>query len=149
MPEELYRRSFLKRFLSVLWGLAVLSGAYAAVTLTPRKRKRLWRLVRIPDPNSIGIGEYLWLEDAKAFVIRDEEGVYGLSARCTHLGCTVAKEGGRFVCHCHGAVYDEQGAKVSGPQPRDLPWLAVERQPGGHFALNLDKEQKKGVKLRI
>jgi Rieske Fe-S protein len=45
-----------------------------------------------------------------------------LSSRCAHLGCPVrwipAAE--RFVCPCHGGVYDLQGVRVGGPPPRPL-----------------------------
>ncbi|MFH1724369.1 MAG: Rieske (2Fe-2S) protein [Elusimicrobiota bacterium] len=149
MTTEFSRRSFLKKLLGTLWGIAALSGAYAAATLTPRKRKRLWRLADIPDPHAIAVGEHIWLERANVFVVRDEEGLYGISARCTHLGCTVAKEGARFVCRCHGAVYDEKGARVSGPQPKGLPWLAIERRSDGRYAVDLDAETPPGTKFRI
>ena len=45
-----------------------------------------------------------------------------ISSRCAHLGCPVrwipAAE--RFVCPCHGGVYDLQGVRVGGPPPRPL-----------------------------
>jgi nitrite reductase/ring-hydroxylating ferredoxin subunit len=45
-----------------------------------------------------------------------------VSSRCAHLGCPVrwipAAE--RFVCPCHGGVYDLEGVRVGGPPPRPL-----------------------------
>jgi menaquinol-cytochrome c reductase iron-sulfur subunit len=45
-----------------------------------------------------------------------------ISDRCVHLGCPVrwvpASE--RFLCPCHGGVYDLLGRRVSGPPPRPL-----------------------------
>ncbi|HTW43374.1 MAG TPA: Rieske (2Fe-2S) protein [Solirubrobacteraceae bacterium] len=45
-----------------------------------------------------------------------------ISDRCAHLGCPVrwvdASE--RFVCPCHGGVYDLLGRRVSGPPVRPL-----------------------------
>ena len=45
-----------------------------------------------------------------------------ITSRCAHLGCPVrwvpASE--RFICPCHGGVYDLQGARVGGPPPRPL-----------------------------
>lgn len=45
-----------------------------------------------------------------------------ISDRCVHLGCPVrwvpASE--RFLCPCHGGVYDLLGCRVSGPPPRPL-----------------------------
>jgi len=46
---------------------------------------------------------------------------------CTHEGVAIDYVASReqFVCPRHGAVYDWDGSKVSGPQPRGLPtWPA-------------------------
>ncbi len=48
--------------------------------------------------------------------------VVALSTRCMHLGCPVryvpASE--RFICPCHGGVYDFRGAVTGGPPVRPL-----------------------------
>jgi menaquinol-cytochrome c reductase iron-sulfur subunit len=45
-----------------------------------------------------------------------------ISTRCAHLGCPVrwVTSAERFVCPCHGGVYDFQGKVVGGPPPRPL-----------------------------
>ncbi len=45
-----------------------------------------------------------------------------LSSRCMHLGCPVrfVSAAGRFVCPCHGGVYDFRGLVSSGPPVRPL-----------------------------
>ena len=48
------------------------------------------------------------------------------SAKCTHMGCTVAPAGARLKCPCHGSVYDAlTGKNISGPAPRPLPPFSV------------------------
>lgn len=48
------------------------------------------------------------------------------SAKCTHMGCTVAPAGARLNCPCHGSVYDAlTGKNISGPAPRPLPPIQV------------------------
>ncbi len=49
------------------------------------------------------------------------------STKCTHLGCGVQwdDEQRRFLCPCHGGVYDAEGRPVSGPLPRPLERLAA------------------------
>ena len=48
------------------------------------------------------------------------------SAKCTHMGCTVAPAGARLKCPCHGSVYDAlTGKNIAGPAPRPLPPIAV------------------------
>lgn len=52
---------------------------------------------------------------------------YGISAVCTHLGCTVdwnATET-RFECPCHGSQYDNQGKVIHGPASRPLHLITV------------------------
>jgi menaquinol-cytochrome c reductase iron-sulfur subunit len=50
------------------------------------------------------------------------EPVIAISTRCMHLGCPVRYVGAsqRFICPCHGGVYDFQGIVVGGPPVRPL-----------------------------
>jgi menaquinol-cytochrome c reductase iron-sulfur subunit len=45
-----------------------------------------------------------------------------LSSRCMHLGCPVrfVQAAGRFICPCHGGVYDFRGMVAGGPPVRPL-----------------------------
>ena len=45
-----------------------------------------------------------------------------ISTRCMHLGCPVhyVQAAERFICPCHGGVYDFRGAVVGGPPVRPL-----------------------------
>uniref|UniRef100_UPI00321743E4 QcrA and Rieske domain-containing protein n=1 Tax=uncultured Draconibacterium sp. TaxID=1573823 RepID=UPI00321743E4 len=44
-----------------------------------------------------------------------------LSARCTHLGCTInSATNGKLVCPCHGSEYDFNGKVLKGPAYKNL-----------------------------
>jgi Rieske Fe-S protein len=45
-----------------------------------------------------------------------------ISTRCMHLGCPVkfVEAAGRFICPCHGGVYDFSGRVAGGPPVRPL-----------------------------
>lgn len=45
-----------------------------------------------------------------------------LTTICTHEHCTVGYQSGqnRFVCPCHGSMYDINGAVIQGPAPSAL-----------------------------
>ena len=68
------------------------------------------------------------------WLVRLEQGFLALSAKCTHLGCTVpwrpdfrfvdpgtgAEKSGWFRCPCHAATYTDAGVRVYGPAPRSM-----------------------------
>jgi nucleotide-binding universal stress UspA family protein/nitrite reductase/ring-hydroxylating ferredoxin subunit len=60
-------------------------------------------------------------EKLAAFVDPDGD-LHVFSARCTHLGCTVAWNPGDgvFACPCHGSRFGPDGAVVQGPAARPL-----------------------------
>ncbi len=48
------------------------------------------------------------------------------SAVCTHQGCTVASDGARLNCPCHGSQFSALTGKVlRGPATRPLPEISV------------------------
>jgi Rieske Fe-S protein len=57
--------------------------------------------------------------------------VVAFSAVCTHMGCTVAPQGGILKCPCHGSTYDlATGDNTGGPAPRPLAKVSVTVQGG-------------------
>jgi menaquinol-cytochrome c reductase iron-sulfur subunit len=57
-----------------------------------------------------------------------------LSSRCNHLGCPVrfVSAAERFICPCHGGVYDFRGLVSSGPpvRPLDRFYTRVDKTTG-------------------
>lgn len=59
-------------------------------------------------------------------VYAETESEQAISLTCTHQGCTVQKQSdGKFLCPCHGAVYDREGQVISGPAKRNLPRFQI------------------------
>jgi menaquinol-cytochrome c reductase iron-sulfur subunit len=48
--------------------------------------------------------------------------IIAITSRCSHLGCPVrwVESAGRFLCPCHGGIYDFRGIRVGGPPVRPL-----------------------------
>ena len=64
------------------------------------------------------------------------------SLSCTHQGCTVnKKDDGKFVCPCHGAVYDNQGKVLQAPAPRNLNTYQVVAQEKNRVKLRAKQAQ--------
>jgi quinol---cytochrome c reductase iron-sulfur subunit, bacillus type len=73
-----------------------------------------------------------------------------ISSRCAHLGCPVRyfQAAQRFVCPCHGGVYDFQGKVAGGPpvRPLDRFYTRVKNgrvQVGQRFSVNSHLERFK------
>lgn len=89
------------------------------------------------------------ITDSRVWVRRDDQGIMALLATCTHLGCEVNyhPEKKKWLCPCHGSIYDEEGRPISGPAPRALPRVAVERKEDGSLSINT--AQQVGLDVRL
>jgi menaquinol-cytochrome c reductase iron-sulfur subunit len=73
-----------------------------------------------------------------------------ISTRCAHLGCPVRyiQASAKFVCPCHGGIYDDKGKVEGGPpvRPLDRFYTRVRRgrvEIGNRFSLNSELERFK------
>jgi Rieske Fe-S protein len=90
-------------------------------------------------------------DSTAAIVVRDERGLYALSATCTHQCCTVAicpdnacaaplvspndcappkratpaRSGVAFICPCHGSLFALDGSVLRGPALNPLPAVTL------------------------
>jgi nucleotide-binding universal stress UspA family protein/nitrite reductase/ring-hydroxylating ferredoxin subunit len=81
-------------------------------------------VVQIASELAKGEGGVIERRGEKLAVFVDKKGDQHLySARCTHLGCTVAWNPAEstFDCPCHGSRYGPDGEVVNGPAARALP----------------------------
>lgn len=144
------RRSFLS--------LASVGSFFAAVGVALAGMLRLpeptvlpgpVRRYKIGLPEQYPVGSETRFEKESVFVFRDAEGVYAISAVCTHLGCAVARTPQGFACPCHGSKFDASGNVRSGPAPRALPWLEVSRAADGQLLVFADNEVPEGTRFRV
>ena len=71
-----------------------------------------------------------------------------ISTRCAHLGCPVrwVDAADRFICPCHGGVYDLLGRRVGGPPVRPLDRfytrvVGEEVQVGARYSVNSELQR--------
>jgi len=76
-------------------------------------------------PDSYAPGSVTQNAQAGVYIVHGPEGIYAMSAVCTHLGCLTAwrPEPGIVACPCHGSKFQRDGTKIEGPAPRPLTWL--------------------------
>jgi cytochrome b6-f complex iron-sulfur subunit len=81
-------------------------------------------LSEYPDLAEVGGWYAVTAGGSEIIVAHFQEGCYTAILRaCAHEGVAInyVPERGQFVCPRHGAIYDEDGQKVSGPAPTGLP----------------------------
>ncbi|MBC8044154.1 MAG: ubiquinol-cytochrome c reductase iron-sulfur subunit [Rhizobacter sp.] len=136
---ETNRRGFLGKIVAALGALFGLSVIYPiARYIYPPDKK-----VVEENADSAVVGKLAELApntaknykfNGKAVFVLNQgnETLAAMSAVCTHLGCNVAWKSDEKVvfCSCHGARYDLEGKKISGPQPADLQPYTAKVQDG-------------------
>jgi menaquinol-cytochrome c reductase iron-sulfur subunit len=126
---------FVNGALAVIGGaLGALLGVFALKPAAADARERWIRAGALADlmpgtpvPRVLTVarqdGWYRARSRQTVFLVRDgDRSVKALSGTCTHLGCQVrwAADEKKFICPCHGGVYDAQGQVLEGPPPRPL-----------------------------
>ncbi len=120
------RRSVLRWLVG---GMLTLAGSLIARAtkhfLTPPISQITLAAAPVPNARLMRPGDVRYVPQARAYVLRDEQGYYAVSAVCTHLGCLVRKTDGEFRCPCHGSRFSLEGTNEAGPAPRPLAHLAL------------------------
>ena len=97
---------------------------------------------RIGYPSDFGFGvDTKFQNQYRIWVVRNTEGLFVISAICTHLGCTPdwKPSENKFKCPCHGSGYDPEGVNFEGPAPRPMDRAHVEIDPEGQIVVDLSR----------
>jgi cytochrome b6-f complex iron-sulfur subunit len=97
---------------------------------------------RIGYPSDFGFGvDTKFQNQYRIWVVRNTEGIFVISAICTHLGCTPdwKPSENKFKCPCHGSGYDPEGVNFEGPAPRPMDRAHVELDPAGQIVVDLSR----------
>ena len=118
----LTRRGFVAR-LAMVTGMGAVAAALAGIAgryLYPLKGVRRTRRIFLAPSMDIphGRGKPYSLPDGTTALVTDTgEGIVALSDTCPHLGCKVHFDPaqGKFICPCHGGVFEKDGTAIAGP----------------------------------
>lgn len=148
--NSLSRREFL-RWLG--WGSTAVPFLISTLAtlryLIPNVNYGPSTVVNIGRPENFLPGTQKILPDSKLIIISVEEGMFAMSAICTHLGCTVGSVEWGHQCPCHGSKFDRNGLVIRGPAPKPLPWLKINQAPDGSLVVDLDKPIPRGTLFRL
>jgi cytochrome b6-f complex iron-sulfur subunit len=143
MDSKLQRRSFLA--LSLGWCSAAFAAAAsvaaAARFLVPNVLYEPDQRFKALKPDDYPEGP-TFMPNLRVFLFRKGNSFRAASAVCTHLGCTVNLAGDGFHCPCHGSVFDQGGAVLSGPAPSSLAWFGLTLSRDGHLVIDTSQQVK-------
>ncbi len=144
--KNVTRRAFMDRAVKAV-GLAIAAiiglpaiglGIASATGGAMKTLVKVGRMARLgPEPVAVPISYVArdaWRQSQQQGVVylRQAKGqpIEALSARCTHLGCTVhwVPAESRFKCPCHGSEFAADGAVLHGPAERPLDRLPVQKR---------------------
>jgi len=82
-----------------------------------------------------------YIPEQQVYILRSQQGLWALSAVCTHLGCITQwkPDANMIACPCHGSKFRRNGTKIEGPAPRPLPRLSLTLTADGE--LQVDKSE--------
>ena len=116
------RRSTLRALI-----VSLLGGAALWRFLTPRAGAGAPGSVSVPVADVPAEGA-LVLPQHRLAVVREGGLYFAIDLTCTHLACTVIATEQGFACPCHGSRFGSGGQVLTGPAPRALRRLRLDRR---------------------
>lgn len=145
------RRKILSWSVGII-NLAVVAGIFAPVAGfigSPLKKKEIDDWIDVIGEHEIEVGSTkevrfkTMVEDGYQTVEREYvlymhrylDRIVVFDPACTHLGCRVIyqQDQNKYLCPCHGGVFDVDGKVVSGPPPKPLETHGVRIENGRVF----------------
>jgi cytochrome b6-f complex iron-sulfur subunit len=133
------RRDFLNEIAGTALGIA---GVGATIVLyrylCPNVLFEPPLTFRAGTPDVYPVNSVSYIDEQEVYIVRTDQGLYALSAICTHLGCITVwhPEDKLIECPCHGSKFRRDGTKVAGPAPRPLPRLSITLTEDGELRVN-------------
>lgn len=106
---------------------------------------------KIGKPEQYKLNSPIFIKERNIFVFCDSEGIYSISAICTHLGCNVGwmQDQETFECPCHGSIFFKDGKVKEGPAPRSLEWYSIELKANGNLVVNTKTRVDSSFRLKV
>ena len=146
LQQWLSRRNFLKLSLS-LSGALTLWGITRFLSFRD-PRTPISRIV-LDVPEAYPMGSVTPVPEVRAWILRDEAGLYALSSICTHLGCLVNYNTDLFECPCHGSKFDLNGNVLNGPALQPLEFVELSLSTDNKIILDTNKKVSSSERVEV
>lgn len=103
----------------------------------------------LDTPESYLPGSVTPIPDVQSWLMRDQNGLYAVTAVCPHLGCLIQHNGERFECPCHGSAFQSNGQVISGPAVKPLRHLALSRSADNWLVIDTNMTVPEEQRLKI
>jgi cytochrome b6-f complex iron-sulfur subunit len=82
-----------------------------------------------------------FLEEWRVYIVRQQDTVFAVYAKCSHLGCTPKwkRQADKFKCPCHGSGFTAEGINFEGPAPRPLDRAKVWLDRNGELVVDVGR----------
>jgi len=106
---------------------------------------------RAGAPDSYPVNSVTFIADQLVYIVRSQQGMWALSAICTHLGCITQwkPEANMIACPCHGSKFTKDGVRTAGPAPRPLPHLSLTLTADGELLVDKLETVSENSLLRV
>jgi len=132
---DMERREFIgKGIKRIFYALGAIILVYPAFSFMTFRKSRKKRIIFHPDEQTSTVNF-----KKGVFLLRQGSENYALSARCTHLGCSLNYDpvSQKFRCPCHGSVFDVSGKWLSGPAKKDLYRVPMTKKASGDVEVTI------------
>ncbi len=151
-PSRLIRTVNRRTFLSVTGTSA---GLAMAASLVPACGNPTGSpptgLVAAGNVSALSVGTLLVMSNV--VVGRDADGVYAMSAVCTHQGCLIDDSSSTIAsglnCPCHGSAFDGNGLVTNGPARTALQHYAVTIATDGSLTVDGSKPVSANIRTLV
>jgi len=124
-PASTRRQAFVQIGVGSICAACAGASVFGYEFLAPNVLYEPSPIVNAGNPETYALGTVTQDLQSGIYIVHGPEGLYAMSAVCTHLGCLTAwkPELGIVACPCHGSKFRRDGSKIEGPAPRPLRWL--------------------------
>ena len=148
--KTILRRRFINKLWLLLGTLACFEFSWLGISTFKSHHKRQQEadtelFVTAGDMKNFSPNTVTAIPHGQFYIASLEDGGFlAISKKCTHLGCAVPWDESqqKFICPCHGSVFNLVGEVLSAPAPRPLDVFPL-RIENGVIKVNISKPQKR------